>query len=137
MAMTAAQRNAVAKALTLAGAARVERRRFGFYTVESATRTGAAYAVTGTAPDGSDLRCTCPASLAGRPCWHAALIWVLRLRSQGVRVTGPATEDSPGRLAASRAHQASVARGAEEGNLRLPARPRSPRREVALLERAA
>jgi hypothetical protein len=79
---------AVSKALAMGGAAAVRRVRYGQYTLESATRRGTLYTVSQGA--GGRLRCICAAGLAGRPCWHAAAVFIAKVEAKGARVTGPA-----------------------------------------------
>jgi hypothetical protein len=84
------RRRAIARALANGGAAAVRRVRFGLYKVASASRPGVTHRVRVI---GANWFCTCEASLAGRPCWHQAAVYVAKLehamRGKG-RVTGPA-----------------------------------------------
>jgi hypothetical protein len=91
------RRRAVAKALVMAGAADVRPVRYGLYLVGSASRPGAVvHTVTGTREDGADLKCTCEAGLSGKPCWHAASVWLAKMEHNfGVRVTEVASRPSP------------------------------------------
>jgi hypothetical protein len=111
------RRRAVAKALVRRDAAGFRRVCLGTYKVESDSQPGTWHTVKVEA-DGRH-RCDCPAGLAHRPCWHAALTYVIRLeKNSGVRVKAPAPAAAPVTLA-------------------IPSRSRTPRREVALLDAAA
>jgi len=89
--MTTSERNALSKALTLNGAASVERVQFGVYRVPSATSDGETYIVT--VRDGQ-YRCDCPAHTYGRPCWHMAAVYLAKVQAKGAKVVGvnPATK---------------------------------------------
>jgi hypothetical protein len=88
--MTEPARNAIRKALALRGVAAVRRVRHGRYEVESGTRAGHYHTVT---HDGAGGRwaCTCEAGRFGRPCWHQALVLVLKVEANGARVVAPAS----------------------------------------------
>jgi hypothetical protein len=87
-----AQQRAVARALANGGAAAVTRLRFGLYEVASVSRPGTRHRVSVGADDA--YRCSCEAGLAGRPCWHAAAVYVAKAEHQGVRVTSPARKEA-------------------------------------------
>jgi len=79
--------DALIKAIELNGSSRVRRLRFGVYTVQSAT-TAATYTVTVM---GTDYRCTCPAGLHGKACWHKAAVLIAKTEQSGrARVVKPA-----------------------------------------------
>jgi hypothetical protein len=95
------ERRAISRALARRGAAAVRRLKYGVYTVASHSRPGAWHTVT---VDGAGrYRCDCAAGLAGRPCWHQALIYVLKVERGGGRVTGPAAAQSGCAAALARA----------------------------------
>ena len=85
------RRRAIARALANGGAAAVRRVRFGLYEVASASRPGTQHRVRVI---GANWFCSCEASLAGKPCWHQAAVYVAKLEhamgGKG-RVTGPAS----------------------------------------------
>jgi SWIM zinc finger len=85
------RRRAIARALAHGGAAAVRRVRFGRYEVASASRPGTVHTVAVDARGA--YRCSCPAGISGRACWHAAAVYVAKVEHamQGKgRVTGPA-----------------------------------------------
>ena len=84
------QQRAISKALAMGGAQTVERVRYGTYRVASRTRAQLAHTVS--VVEGT-YWCTCEAGLAGRPCWHAAAVFVAKAEATGVRVTGPAARE--------------------------------------------
>lgn len=90
--MDAGRVRAIKKALRLGGAQRVHRVRFGRYLVASESVPGREYTVTVDGPPGGTLledryRCTCPAGMTNRPCWHQAAVWLAKLeRNHHVRV---------------------------------------------------
>jgi hypothetical protein len=87
------ERRAISRALSRRGTAAVRRLKYGVYTVASHSRPEAWHTVT---VDGTGrYRCDCAAGLAGRPCWHQALIYVRKVEHGGGRVTGPASSGSP------------------------------------------
>jgi hypothetical protein len=86
MAMTAAARNAISRALARGGAAAVERVRYGLYRVASSSRPGRFHTVS---VEGATYRCDCEAGLVGRPCWHTGAVYVAKVQAGGGRVTGP------------------------------------------------
>jgi hypothetical protein len=75
--LSAAERNALMKAIAGNDAAKVVRIAHGVYQVPSATQPGTVYTVTGIRLDGADFRCSCPAGARRLPCRHQA---ALRLR---------------------------------------------------------
>lgn len=86
---TTAQRNAIRRALAHGGAAVVSRVRFGRYRVASASRPGSMHSVS--VDEHGTYRCSCEAGKAGRPCWHAAAVYIAKVeRASKGRVTGPA-----------------------------------------------
>jgi hypothetical protein len=95
-----AQQKAISKALARRGAATVRRVRLGRYEVESGTRAGHYHTVTHD-ETGSRWACTCEAGSVGRPCWHQALILILKTEAKGARVTGPNREAAPVRAPAN------------------------------------
>jgi SWIM zinc finger len=85
---TNGERNAITKALLLGGSAVVRRVRYGVYAVASASRPGVAHTVT---IEAGAYRCDCEAGRHGKPCWHAAAVYVAKVEhASGGRVTGPA-----------------------------------------------
>jgi hypothetical protein len=87
MALTAAERNAITRALAHGGARAVTRVRDGVYAVRSASRTGVAHTVTAAGV----YWCTCEAGQHERVCWHQAAVFVARVEGAGgARVTGAA-----------------------------------------------
>jgi SWIM zinc finger len=74
------QRRAISKAQRLGGPAKVVRLQHGVYKVPSSSEGGVWHVVTGTAFDGSDHLCTCPAGELGRPCWHSAAVRLRRIQ---------------------------------------------------------
>ena len=87
------RRRAIARALANGGAAAVRRVRYGHYEVASASRPGTRHRVKVI---GANWFCSCEASLAGRPCWHQAAVWLAKLEhTSRVRVTGPGTRLAP------------------------------------------
>ena len=88
MALSSRERNAVAKAVELGGAALVRRVRYGVYEVPSATEAGVVYRV-----EQRELGwvCSCPAGEQGQPCWHKASVLIAKTQAaSGCRVKGPA-----------------------------------------------
>lgn len=85
MALTPREYNALRKAVHMNAAALVTRVEYGFYTVPSATEPGRVYAVQGTAADGSDHLCNCPAGQNGHPCWHSAAVRLRRTQEEAKR----------------------------------------------------
>lgn len=79
------QRRALRKAFALGLAADVTRVRFGLYLVPSTTREGQAHRVA-VSPRGR-YSCSCEAGVAGRPCVHAAAVYLAKLeRNSGASV---------------------------------------------------
>lgn len=99
------ERRAISRALARRGAAAVRRLKYGVYAVASHSRPGAWHTVTvdGAGRGTPVYRCDCAAGLAGRPCWHQALIYVLKVEHGGGRVTGPAAARSGAAAALARA----------------------------------
>ena len=96
------RQRAIARALANGGAAAVRRVRFGLYEVASASRPETQHRVRVI---GANWFCSCEAGLGGRPCWHAASVWLAKLEHNSkVRVTGPGTRPAslPAGGAASR-----------------------------------
>ncbi len=89
MALSTSERNAISTALGHGGASAVQRRRYGVYQVVSASRPALAHTVT---VDGEGrYACSCEAGAHGRPCWHAAAVYLAKVEAaSGGRVTGPA-----------------------------------------------
>ena len=83
--LSMSERNAIRKAIRLNGAAMVQRIEYGRYLVRSATDERVTYVVAGTAMDGSDHRCDCPAGAHGRPCWHSAAVRLRRVQEEARR----------------------------------------------------
>ncbi len=100
MALSGSERNAVQRALARGGAAAVARVRYGLYRVASNSRPGTHHTVS--VDDAGRYRCDCEAGLAGRPCWHAAAVFVAKVEhaSKG-RVTRPAGAAAPAAPAVS------------------------------------
>lgn len=73
------QRRALRKAFALGLSADVARVRFGRYTVPSTSRDGSAHTVTVSAS--GVYRCSCEAGVAGRPCVHAAAVYLRKLEA--------------------------------------------------------
>lgn len=90
------RRRAISKALAMGGAGTVARVRYGTYRVASRTRAGLTHTVSVV---GQNFFCTCPAGAAGRPCWHAAAVFVAKIEAHGARVTGPGTQVAPAEAA--------------------------------------
>jgi hypothetical protein len=85
MALTGSQRRAITRALAHGGGAAVRRLRYGVYAVRSASRPGVVHTVTVDAAGA--YGCTCPAGVWGRPCWHAAAVYVAKIEAGGARVS--------------------------------------------------
>ena len=84
------QANAIRKAVERGGAKLVRRVRFGLYRIESAHEAGRVYTVRVDAH--GHYSCDCAAGASGRPCWHAAAVYVAKIEhSSGGRVTAPAS----------------------------------------------
>ena len=84
------QANAIRKAVERGGAKLVRRVRFGLYLIESAHEAGRVYTVRVDAQ--GRYSCDCAAGASGRPCWHAAAVYVAKIEhSSGGRVTAPAS----------------------------------------------
>jgi hypothetical protein len=83
--LTAAQRNALVKAIKLNGASLVTRLEHGIYAVPSQTQPGVEYLVCGVKLDGSDHSCTCEAGNRGIPCWHMAAVRLARVQAEAKR----------------------------------------------------
>ena len=87
MALNKNERNAVAKAVELNGAAQVERVQYGVYRVPSAA-SDASYLVT---VHGTEYVCDCTAGQHGRACWHKAAVLIAKVEhASRARVIGPA-----------------------------------------------
>jgi hypothetical protein len=85
MALTAAERNAITRALACGGARAVTRVREGVYAVRSASRSGVAHTVVAAGA----YRCSCEAGQHERVCWHQAAVFVAKVEGAGgARVTG-------------------------------------------------
>lgn len=81
---------AINKALAMGGASTVERVRYGTYKVASRTREQLHHTVSVDAR--GTYHCTCEAGLQGRPCWHAAAVYIAKVEhASGGRVAGPST----------------------------------------------
>src|SRR5688500_10277776 len=81
------ERNAVAKAVELNGAAKVERVQYGIYRAPSAS-SDRSYLVT---VHGTGYVCDCTAGQHGRACWHAAAVLIAKVEhASRARVIGPA-----------------------------------------------
>jgi hypothetical protein len=65
----------------------VERVAYGHYRLPSTTRPGQCWTVR--VVDGRFV-CDCEAGRSGRPCCHAAAVFVRKTECAGARVTGPA-----------------------------------------------
>ncbi len=93
MALTSGERRAISRALARGGAAAVERVRYGFYRVGSASRPGTVHTVSvdDQGRGAPVYRCDCEAGPHELPCWHAAAVFVARVENAtGARVTGAA-----------------------------------------------
>ena len=90
---TELQRRAIARALAQGGASAVTRVRYGLYRVASSSRPGAAHTVS--VDEQGRWRCSCPAGLSGRVCWHTAAVYVAKVEHGGGRVTSPARPRPP------------------------------------------
>ena len=84
-----AERRAISRAVALGVAGEVQRVRLGWYRVPSTTQPGTVYTVR--VVDGR-YTCDCPAGRSGRPCVHAAGVFIRKVEANanGARVTGPA-----------------------------------------------
>src|SRR3954468_1452221 len=88
-----AQSRAIQRAIALGLAGEVERVRYGWYRVPSTTTPGTVYTVRVT---GDRYTCDCSAGRGGRPCVHAAGVFVRKTEAaSGGRVTGPAPQAAP------------------------------------------
>ena len=86
MALSNNQRNAVAKAVEINGAALVERVQYGIYRVPSAS-SNRSYLVT---VHGAEYVCDCTAGQHAKACWHAAAVLIAKVeRASRARVIGP------------------------------------------------
>lgn len=94
VAMDAAElrQRAIGRAIALGVAGEVVRVRRGWYRVPSTTQPATVYTVR--VVDGR-YTCDCPAGRSGRPCVHAAGVYIRKLESGGGRVTGPAQPQLP------------------------------------------
>jgi hypothetical protein len=86
---------AIRRALGLGLAGEVVRVRLGWYRLPSTTRPGTVHTVR--VVDGR-YRCDCEAGRSGRPCAHAAAVFILFIRKVqqgGATVVAPAREAAP------------------------------------------
>ena len=86
------QQRAINRAIALGVAGEIERVRLGWYRVPSTTQPGTVYTVR--VVDGR-YTCDCPAGRSGRPCVHAAGVFIRKIEAGGGRVTGPAVPAVP------------------------------------------
>jgi hypothetical protein len=85
MSLTERQQRALRKAFALGLQADVVRVRFGLYLVPSTSRDGVDHKVA-VSPRGQ-YACSCEAGVAGRPCVHAAAVYLAKLeRNSGASV---------------------------------------------------
>jgi len=83
---------AIRRALGLGLAGEVVRVRLGWYRVSSTTQPGQVYTVR--VVDGHYV-CECSAGQAGRPCVHAAGVYIAKVERGGGRVVAPAAPPAP------------------------------------------
>jgi hypothetical protein len=82
------QRRAIRRAISLGLAGEVQRVRYGWYRLPSTTRPGVFWTVR--VVDGR-WTCDCEAGRAGRPCVHAAAVYIRKVEATGATVVAPAT----------------------------------------------